>query len=231
MKIALICIATGEQYWPFAKTMIRSAKKFFYPEGIDVFLFSDCFIDSYPADIIKQMVIIEPKGFPKETLFRYHTMLILEKELETYDQIFWVDADMEFVAPVGNIYSQGITATLHPGYPEGGPGVPESTRPQSTAYLVGNKYYFCGGFNGGNAQAYLKMARTLRDNIDKDLEWGCIAIHNDESHLNHYLHYNPPAKILTPAYCYPEPTAGPGYDSVRAKYQPILVAREKGFQK
>ena len=63
----------------------------------------------YPYGVIANYSIIEPKGFPKETLFRYHTILTQEKTLEQFDQIFYCDADMQFVAPVGDIYSRGIT--------------------------------------------------------------------------------------------------------------------------
>lgn len=233
MKTCIVTIATGEQYWPFALDMIRSAKLYF-PDTTElkIGLFTDAPLDS---DLVKEAtwsIGVKAKGFPQETLMRFETILLMEKYLEGCDQIFWVDADMLFVAPVEDIYSSGITATLHPGYPPWNPtGVTEKTRRHSTAYVDNNKYYYCGGFNGGDAKTFLNMARILKGNIDKDLTHGIIAIHNDESHLNWYLHHNPPAKTLTPSYCYPEPTAGPGYNWVFDAFKPILIAREKGFAK
>jgi len=112
---------------------------------------------------------------------------------------------MRFIAPVTEeeILSDGITATQHPGY-VGTPGTPE-TRPESLAY-VGQllRNYFCGGFNGGTSYAYLTMARNIRDSIDQDKAKGITAVWFDESHLNRYLFHDPPAKILSPAFCYPD---------------------------
>ena len=41
-------------------------------------------------------------------------------------------------------------------------GTPE-TNPLSTAYCPFVRNYFCGGFNGGTSQAFLKMAETIKD--------------------------------------------------------------------
>lgn len=79
------------------------------------------------------------------------------------------------------------------------------TNPKSTAYVAPHegKVYFMGGFYGGRTQAFLRMAHTLRDNIDRDLTQGLIAVWHDESHLNRYLIDQAP-KQLSPSYGYPE---------------------------
>jgi histo-blood group ABO system transferase len=148
---------------------------------------------------------IEHEPWPGPTLHRYHTFLKAKKYLSAFDYLFYVDVDMRFVAPVGKeIFSNNITATLHPGYVNE-IGSPER-RPESVAAIpfdVKNKY-FCGGFNGGFSGAYFGMAAELAWGIDKDAEKGITAIWHDESHLNRYLYDHPPSKILDPSYCYPE---------------------------
>lgn len=111
---------------------------------------------------------------------------------------------MRFVAQVteDEIFSQGITATEHPGY-VGERGTPE-TNPKSTAFVPYVRTYFCGGFNGGSVKAFLATAQLIRMRIEIDKQNGITAVWHDESHLNRYLFDNPPAKILSPAFCYPD---------------------------
>jgi hypothetical protein len=60
-----------------------------------------------------------------------------------------------------------------------------------------------GGFNGGRSFYYRELIKTLKENIDIDLQNGIIAIWHDESHLNRYMLDKSP-KILTPSYGYPD---------------------------
>lgn len=229
MKTALITIATREVYRNYVNQMIASAKKYFSQAAL--FIFTD-----NPLDIrgvpIKRIFQTSAKGHPLETLYRFHTLLCRPWHQE-FDQMFWVDADMMFVAPVGDIFSDGLVATLHPGY-LGNRGTPE-TRPESTAYCPNNTAYFCGGFQGGSTKAYMKAALRIKENIDIDAARGIKAIWNDESHWNKYLADNPPTRILSPAYCYPEPDDNNYYKNSWKKagfenIEPILLALEKKVQ-
>ena len=236
MKTALLVIATGKKYHQYVQPLMASAWEHFVPH--DFLLWTDS-----PHVGGTQVFHKEAEGYPNETLHRYHTFLTQRSLLETYDQLFYVDVDALFVSKVepNEIFSAGITATLHPGFVQPRDhqrgnvliritevGTPER-RPESTAYLAescGNKY-FCGGFNGGNATEFLKMADTLRQNIDKDATSGITAIWHDESHLNNYLYHNPPTKILTPSYCYPEGYRGQ-FGWQPEKYNPTLLVLNKG---
>jgi hypothetical protein len=233
MKTALLVIATGEKYAWYADRLIESADAHMFPH--DTILFTD------NAPILNRewafsrvgtkliRIPVEPKGFPNETLMRYHTFLSVENILKEYDNLFYVDSDMLFVAPVKEeeILSNGITATLHPGY-IGQIGTPER-RPESKAYIPAHAMnkYFCGGFNGGRADTFLWMARHIKAHIDEDTANSITAVWHDESHLNAFLYYNcPPARILTPSFCWPEGCQGK-YDSWTESYEPKLVALTK----
>lgn len=195
-KTALLLIATGARYRAYINQMVRSALT--HLPFADTLLWTD-----QPNDAVTRFFLKKGLGFPGETLYRYHTFLSQKESLQTYDYLFYADVDATFVAPVAleEIASDGITATLHPGF-LGGPGTPE-TNPRSTAYCAHPRAYFAGGFNGGRADTFLKMATELAYCIDIDSVRGIKAAWNDESHLNRYLYDNPPAKILTPAFCYP----------------------------
>jgi hypothetical protein len=211
VKAALITIATRKKYHHYAGAMFKSAKEFF-PLAERIAFTDGIGCDDPETDIVVPFIanadkclLIPTAEYPEVTLKRYHTILSFYDELKDYDQIFWIDADMRFVALVGEeIFSSGITATLHPGY-VGERGTPERN-PFSSCFIPFNAQnkYFCGGFNGGSTEAFLKMAEICADSIDIDARNGIIPLWHDESATNHYLYKYPPSKILDPSYCYPE---------------------------
>lgn len=208
MKTALLVIATGEMYHKYVTPLLDSAKEFFVEH--DAIVWTDSLAAAGTFDA-KFVLTKEALGFPGETLHRYHTILEQEWLLKTYDQLFYIDVDMLFVARVGEeIFSPGITATLHPGY-VGTCGTPERRR-ESIAFIspMQPNRYFCGGFNGGSASAFLRMSEELSSNIIFDAQHNITAVWHDESHLNRYLYNNTPSTVLDPSYCYPE-KAGPYY--------------------
>ena len=202
-KTALVVIATGKIYWRYAENMIASARKFFIPH--DVFLFTDC-----PTKLdVKKQIYIPYTGFTAATLLRYHHVLLEQQALSEYDNIFYCDSDMLFVDFVAEeeVLSSGITVVEHPGYTGHPQDAGFESNPRCAAYVekAKAKYYFAGGFNGGSSAAYLKMANTIRAAVDTDFSNRVMASWYDESYLNRYCFDNPPAKILTPSFCYPRP--------------------------
>lgn len=228
MRVGLICIATGKVYQDYARALHASAKRLM--PGAEFILFSD--MEHNPG--VEYFFPITAKGYPNETLYRYQTMLGAVETLQAFDQLFYCDADMEFVAAVGDIYSEGLTATLHPGFAaRSRRGTPE-TRFVSSAFCTDNTAYFCGGFQGGAAWYYLDAIRIMNNRIVDDARNGITATWHDESHWNRYIadvqflykHHNIPLKILTPSYCYPEGYDG-GYGWAPEMYPPVLIAKNK----
>jgi histo-blood group ABO system transferase len=227
MSTALVIIATRPRYWDFAMGLIASAKQFFVPH--DIVIFTDS--KGAPFDARHQFPW-ESYGYPEATLYRYHAIMSQRGVLAQYDHIFYADADAQFVAPVTgeDIFSNGITATVHSGYFARNTGGTPETRPASAAYVAGVRQYYCGGFNGGTSEAYLQMAEAIRNGVDADKAKGLMAIWHDESHLNRYLFDHPPARVLSPSFCYPEGYSG-GYGWSTNEYKPIFVVLDKGGQR
>lgn len=239
MKTAFVLIAQGAKYHWYIGRLLGSMKdclRF----GYHVFLWTDLPYRHLNVDV---QLSAPYAGFPSATLHRYHTFLQQEEQLRTYDQIFYCDIDMEFRAPVQleDIASNGITATLHPGFVVDRSNVMEWTgnylpscvgtpdrNPASAAYIPpeAKNQYFCGGFNGGHAMAFLDMALAIRGAVDEDKSKEVIALWNDESHLNKYLWKHPPSRILSPSFCYPEDYAGQ-WGWPPCAYRPILMALDK----
>jgi hypothetical protein len=215
-------VATRPRYWAFAEKFIASAKQYFIPHDIVIFT------DRAERFNVAHQIPHTPLGYPDATLLRYHAVMDQRALLSQYDSLFYSDSDMLFVNPASDeILSDGITATLHPGYYVNNRAGDPEHRPESTACLHGNQVYYCGGFNGGTSVAYLRMAETIMRNVDIDKSRGIVARWHDESHFQRYLADNPPAKVLTPAYCYPEGYGG-GYGWSPDAFIPILLACEKG---
>ena len=227
MNTALFVIATGEKYHQYIDPLLESARKHFVPHV--PFLWTDSPTRTHKAFQFH----LNDEGYPSTTLHRYNTFLKHKEIISANDQIFYVDIDMLFIAPIGEeVFSDGITATEHPGYV--GLNGPSEKRLNSTAYCPVLKNYFCGGFNGGETKAFLKMAETIAANIDEDAKNGVTAVWHDESHLNRYLYDNPPARILDPSFCYPESEyKTPGYYNAiwrsagRTGITPKLLALDK----
>jgi hypothetical protein len=222
----LLIIATGEKYHKYIQPLLASARTYFVPHT--PIIFSDA-EDIGCAE--HPFMRIPHEHWPGPTLHRYGTFLRAWSFLHSFDHLFYIDVDMLFVAPVGKeIFSDGITATLHPGY-VGTPGTPERNT-HSAAYIPSNarNQYFCGGFNGGTMEAFMEMTDYLDADITRDERLGITAIWHDESHLNKYLWDNPPAKTLDPSYCYPE-NAGAYYidkwKHVGLNVTPKIIALEK----
>jgi hypothetical protein len=221
MNTALFVIATGEKYHKYIDPLLASARTHFVPHV--PFLWTDA-----PELHNAFQFHLDNEGYPGTTLHRYHTFLKYKEIITGYDYVFYCDIDMLFVAPIAGeeIFADGITATLHPGY-VGKTGTPER-RLESFARIPNeaNNKYFCGGFIGGKGESFLRMAEEIANNVDCDAKSGITAVWHDESHSNWYLYHNPPARILGPEYCYPE-----GCEGVYAGTQigpPKLVALTKG---
>lgn len=204
-NIGIVVIATGK-YDQFVPQLYKSVQKFFcIDHNVKMFVFTD---GSIPENNMIFKINQEHMMWPHTTLKRYHIFNKHELLLKDLDLIYYLDADMRIVAPIGEeIFPDtetGLVGTEHPGFFGGRRGTYE-TNIISTAYVEKNEgtCYYAGGFNGGTSEAFLKMTKELKENIDQDLLKEYIAVWHDESHLNRYFINNPPKK-LSPSYCYPE---------------------------
>jgi len=224
-KVGLAIVATGK-YLQFVQPLIESARKHFCTNSqVTYFVFTDGQLDTDAAD-----VVLLPHGivtWPFATMCRCHAYVHHADALARMDYVFACDADMLFVNEVGEEILSERVATHHPGY-YGRSGTFE-TRRESAAYVDASvaRPYFAGGFYGGTAQEFLKIARTMKENAAKDLEKDIIAIWHDESHLNCYCAHNPPTLMLLPSYCMPERVPVQWYSQVVRNMPAKLIALDK----
>lgn len=205
-NVALLVIATNK-YISFVEQLVTSADKYFLPNCNVTY----CVFTNNPKQLNTSrpfnMLSIEHEPWPAPTLKRYDYFDTYAEYLKTFDYLYYCDADMKFVNKVDTEILGDTVATLHPGF-WGQLNLQFSyeRRPNCKAYIPygsGNGYY-AGGFNGGSSKEFLKMAKTIVSWRKEDECNGLIPVWHDESYLNKYMYINPPTKVLTPSYCYPE---------------------------
>jgi histo-blood group ABO system transferase len=215
-KIAICCVATGK-YIKFVNDIITDLNKHFCRgHKVEVLLFTDD--KTYKHNDMKTTIYpTKQKGFPGDTLYRYHYIHTAKQQLINTDYIFYIDVDYKIITDVRlhdifPIGEKGIVATNHlfnitPKIRKTNIiGTPE-TNNMSTAYISPDEFmlsYFAGGFQGGSSHEFLNMCKQIMINIDIDDSNQVMAIWHDESHFNRYMLNNPPVKTLSQSYIYPE---------------------------
>lgn len=250
-KVALLFISLNSNYWPYVEQVIEDCNKFFLSDHrlnvqLDFFLWTDLPEGTtYGATVIPT----EPQPWPIPTLMRYHLFLQEKEKLEGYDYLYYLDADMRVVAPIGEeIFTDGLMVAEHPMYAVDKHFIPPyEPSKDSTAFVkrLGivitdedtgrprfKPVYAAGGFQGGAAKVFIKAMEAMRDSVDKDFNRNYIAIWNDESHWNKYLYdYEGPLTVLSPAYVYPDSLIKEYYEPRvwGRSYEPKIVTLTKPF--
>lgn len=223
MKICILTIATNK-YLKFIEPLYNSiAENFLTDHDINCLLLTDHECET--SDNVK-VSFIDHEPWPMPTLKRYNYFLKEKDYILEHDYCFYLDADMRIHSPVGEEVLGDLVGTIHPWKFN---QVPEEfsyeRNPESLAYIPMGKgiNYFAGGFNGGKTDKFIEMSEVIADRVNKDLENNIVAVWHDESHMNRYMVDNPPTKILTPTYCFPEELLGnPNYP-----FEPKIIALQK----
>lgn len=193
-SIAILYIAIGP-YEAFWKPFRASCERYFLPGCSKTYF---VFTDSKRIRSGDHLVVttVGDEGWPANTLHRFHFFLRQSMALAAHDYCFFFNANALFVKPVleeevlpgfEEDYLVGLSWSLGSG--RNPDAFPYDRNPASTAYipLGQGRIYYQGGLIGGSCQAFLAMTNELAFTIDQDARQGITALHNDESHLNHYL--------------------------------------------
>ena len=215
MKIGLLFIATGK-YIEFFDKVYESFEKYFMPGREKIyFLFTDSKRNfKKERNVVK--IYKKYEGFPADTLFRYHLFYRNKGLYKKYniDYLFYSDVDMLAVEEMkeSDIIKEGksLIACYHPGY-YGMKVDGSNNNPKSLTYLKTPLYknkivgYFCGGFQGGKTDEYVKGMLKMIKIINQDEQRGTRARWHDESNWNFFIHNNlDKFNFIKPDYCYPE---------------------------
>lgn len=192
-KYAIIYICTGG-YSVFWKDFFSSAEQFFLVDAIkDYYVFTD---DNELMMINSDHVYTyycKKMGWPYDTLLRWDRICGIQDLLVKYDYVVFCNANMKFLDVVSSAIFEKTSITLcsYTSPADKPDDMPLERRSESKAYVpYGSNHtkYVAGGFILGQAAAFLKMARELREWTEQDLRKGIIPVWHDESMLNAYLH-------------------------------------------
>lgn len=201
IKIGFVIVATGK-YDVFIEPLIRSIETFFLDTNkkfYNIFSDKDIKLPGVEYEIFK----VEHRPFPYPTLYRFH-FFEQYKDYIKGDQIIYIDADTLITSKIGTEVITPITATQHCGFVNRW-GTFE-TRQDSKCFVSRGegKNYFGGGFYSLSAPEFFKLCQFGKETVDWEATRGRVPIWHDESVLNKYLTMNPPTRVLSPSYHYPE---------------------------
>jgi len=112
MRIAFVIVATNK-YIQFAPPLIDSIHKHFLKDtDKDYFVFTNVMDHELPHEAKKVQIL--PKGWPGDSYYRYHYFLSIREDLEKYDYIYYLDADMKVVGDVGEEVLTDLLGIQHP---------------------------------------------------------------------------------------------------------------------
>jgi histo-blood group ABO system transferase len=201
-KIGVCIMATGSCEAQPCK-LIESGRKFFcVGHDVTYFVFTDGTSVTEAKDVVK--VKQASLGWPYDNLKRFHVFDDHEAIFEKMDYVFAVNADMVFVASVGEEVLSELVATQHPLFMKKR-GDYESKK-ISAAYVGRHegRHYFTGSLFGGTKNQFVRLLKVVRKQIDMDLSKKFISRWHDQSYLNRYFIDHPPTRVLNPSYSYPE---------------------------
>lgn len=210
-SIGILYICTGP-YILFWKDFYESFEKKFLPEfQKKYYVFTDADDIYAQENELVKVIKIEPQPWPLITLFRFSTFLKVENDIKDCDYLMFSNANMicdEIITPEEFLPRENeiLSVTSHPGYfGKNKINFPYERSKKSNAYIPWNcgKNYVIGAMFCGRSDAFIKMSKTLKHNIEEDLKKNVIAKWHDESQLNRYIVNKPGVRVLEPMYCYP----------------------------
>lgn len=213
VDVGVLVVATG-RYLQLVAPLLQSLREHFLPTQRRCFYVFTDHAELAPDSEDVVVVPIRRRGFPGDSMYRYHHYLTAEELLRRHDVLYAMDADMRAVA---DIFAEDVLPTkdrpllgvAHPGfaYSREPLGTPE-TDPRSRAYIATDEVrsvYWAGGIVGGWANAFLELCRQVRGAVDADAARGVVALWHDESHLNRILTTRRrDVRTVSPSLCTPE---------------------------
>lgn len=227
--VLYICLGAYDFFW---KDFYLSSEKFFMQEDVKTYyVFTDA-ATLYGEENNPRIMRIPYKnmGWPDNTLMRFNLFLSIRERLEREtDYLFFFNANMNFMAPVGKEIlpekkDNYLVGVQHIWYTNKLPyEFPYERRKISTACInyFSGKIYYQGSLIGGRTKEFLVMSDVLDKNIAVDKQKNFIAIWHDESHINRYFLQCKP-KTLSPDYNYDE-----NYSADNFIYKPVILNRNK----
>ncbi|XP_018430609.1 PREDICTED: histo-blood group ABO system transferase-like [Nanorana parkeri] len=208
-RIGLFVFAV-KKYIRFLGPFLESAERFFMVgHNVTYYVFTD-----RVSEIVKPKMgdghslqlreVTADKRWQDVSMRRMEILTALTKQLTNeIDYLVCADVDMVFNDHMGVEMLGDLFATLHPGFFLAEPHAFSYERhPISAAYIPFGEgdFYYMAALYGGKVEEIYKLSVACQHGIMEDKKKNIEAVWQEESHLNRYLVYNKPTKVLSPEY-------------------------------
>lgn len=199
----------------FLKLFLETAEKhFMVGHKVNYYVFTDqpAAVPQIPLQEGRQVVVLEVRNYKRWQDISMHRMEMIsnfsqQRFLREVHYLVCLDVDMKFSDHVGVEILAPLFGTLHPGFYAGDrQSFTYERRPLSQAYIPRDEgdFYYAGGFFGGSVPEVYRLTVACHQAMMADQANGIEAVWHDESHLNRYLLYHKPSKVLSPEYLWDE---------------------------
>ncbi|XP_075943606.1 globoside alpha-1,3-N-acetylgalactosaminyltransferase 1-like [Anarhichas minor] len=228
-RVAVVLFAVGK-YTRFLKGFLESAEKYFLVDfRVTYYIFTDNKGDVPPIKLAKGRnisVITVPsaKRWQEVVLGRmkWATVTIDKQIRNEADYLYMMDIDSVFHNRVGAESFSRLSAVLHRGYMNNKRAdFPYERRPQSKAFIPADEgdYYYTAAIWCGYLEDMYKLVKYCYTQSEKDAKNNIEAVWQEESHLNRYLLYNKPTKVLSAEYLWSD------YDAIPATIKVVRISQ------
>ncbi|XP_034728210.1 globoside alpha-1,3-N-acetylgalactosaminyltransferase 1-like isoform X1 [Etheostoma cragini] len=229
-RVAVVVFAVGK-YTRFLKGFLESGEKYFLVDfRVTYYIFTDHEQDVPKIKLgkgrnISVVTIPSAKRWQEVVLGRmkWTTITIEEQIRNESDYLYMMDIDSVFHSRFGAESLSQLSAVLHRGYYKNRPRdqFPYERRPKSKAYIPIDEgdYYYTAAVWGGYLEDMYKLVKYCYTQSEEDAKNGIEAVWQEESHLNKYLLYNKPTKVLSPEYLWSD------YDSIPEDIKVVRISQ------
>ncbi|XP_012520155.1 PREDICTED: histo-blood group ABO system transferase isoform X1 [Propithecus coquereli] len=223
-----------KKYVVFLKLFLETAEKhFMVGHRVIYYVFTDR-PDAVPRVALgpgRRLQVLRVRSYSRWQDVSMRRMQMLSDVAEQHflhevDYLVCADVDMQFHDHVGVEILSSLFGTLHPGF-YGRPrqAFTYERRPQSQAHIPWDEgdFYYMGAFFGGSVPEVQRLTKACHQAMMVDRANGIEAVWHDESHLNKYLLYHKPTKVLSPEYMWDQQLLG--WPSVLRKLRFVAVPK------
>ncbi|XP_038193992.2 histo-blood group ABO system transferase 1-like [Arvicola amphibius] len=223
-----------KKYVVFLKLFLETAEQhFMVGHKVIYYVFTDrpADVPQVPLGAGRKLVVLTVRNYSRWQDVSMHRMEMIShfserRFLHEVDYLVCADVDMKFRDHVGVEILSALFGTLHPGFYRSSRGAfTYERRPKSQAYIPRDEgdFYYAGGFFGGSVVEVHHLTKACHQAMVEDKANGIEAVWHDESHLNKYLLYHKPTKVLSPEYVWDQRLLG--WPSIMKKLRYVAVPK------
>ncbi|XP_074469267.1 globoside alpha-1,3-N-acetylgalactosaminyltransferase 1-like [Sebastes fasciatus] len=228
-RVAVVVFAVGK-YTRFLQGFLTSAEKYFLVDfRVTYYIFTDNEKD-VPKIKLGKGRKISVVTVPSVTRWqdvvlgrmKWATITIDKQIRNETDYLYMMDIDSVFYNRFGAESFSRLSAVLHRGYyKQGRNEFPYERRIESKAFIPADEgdYYYTAAVWGGYLEDMYKLVKYCYMQSEEDAKNKIEAVWQEESHLNKYLLYNKPTKVLSPEYLWSD------YDTKPADIKVIRISQ------